>query len=158
MFATACVCMQAKKQNQDQVPVHSAVSPQPGFTCNHTLMPTHACSLTHADKHTHTHTHTHTYGGLIHKHRLSPAAISYTAMHTKKSGIEEGQEEQWMRQARDGVKDGWMGGVGRPVTGVCTAGEICNEISVSQTGCYTLIPLDNRQTARNALECISLAG
>ena len=107
---------------------------------------------------THTHTHTHTYGGLIHKHRLSPAAISYTAMHTKKSGIEEGQEEQWMRQARDGVKDGWMGGVGRPVTGVCTAGEICNEILVSQTGCYTLIPLDNRQTARNALECISLAG
>lgn len=54
-----------------------------------------------------------------------------------------------MRQASVGVKDGWMDGwveVGREAdvrgaaTGVCTAGEICNEIFMSQTGCYTLIP------------------
>ncbi len=57
----------------------------------------HACSLTHADKHTHTHTHTHTHihththGGLMHKHNLLPEAIGYIAMHTKKIRIEEGQ-------------------------------------------------------------------
>ncbi len=71
----------------------------------HTLLQTHACSLTHADKHTHKHTHTHTEE-LMHKHRLSPAAIGYIAMHTKKTGIEEGKRE--MDETSEGWSEGWM--------------------------------------------------
>lgn len=45
------------------------------------------------------------------------------------------QIERWMRQVGVGrLKDGWVK-EGRLVTGVCRAVEICNEISVSQTGC-----------------------
>ena len=46
-----------------------------------------------------------------------------------------------MDETSEGWSDGWVGGwrEGRPVTGVCMSREICNEISVSQTGCYTLI-------------------
>lgn len=43
------------------------------------------------------------------------------------------------------------GGGGRPVTGVCMAREICNEIAVSQDATHLSWP-DNRQQAWNALE------
>lgn len=59
-----------------------------------------------------------------------------------------------MDETSKGWREGWMnGGVGA-VAEVCTAREICNEISVRH-----LSRLDNRRAAAgNALECISLAG
>lgn len=48
---------------------------------------------------------------LMHKHRLSPAAIGYIAMHTKKTKIEEGQGAQReMDETSEGWSEGWMDG------------------------------------------------
>ena len=46
----------------------------------------------HAHMPTHTQTHTHTQG-LMHKQQLSPAAIGYKAMHTKKTRMKKGEGE-----------------------------------------------------------------
>lgn len=50
--------------------------------------------------------HTHTF-----TQRLSPAAIGYIAMHTKKTKIEEGQSanREMDETSRGGEAEGWMG-------------------------------------------------
>jgi len=68
-------------------------------------------------------------------------------MHTKKTRIEERQRvkrkmDETSKGWSEGWMDGWMDGGregGEASDRVRTTREICNEILVSQTGCYTLI-------------------
>lgn len=102
-----------------------------------------------------TDTHMHTYrDSCISIVSLTCSHIGNSiAMHTKKTRIEGGQgAKREMDETSERRSEGWMdGGGGRPVTGVCMAREICNEIAVSQDATHLSWP-DNRQQAGNALE------
>lgn len=76
----------------------------------HLHKPGLTCMLTNICRHPPPHTHTFTQR-LMRKHWLSPAAIGYIAMHTKKTRIEEGQSanREMDETSRGGRGEGWMG-------------------------------------------------